>query len=326
MQPAAGPSRVAMDAVTGGWDLCARPTWRRDGRQKIPKIVHHTYKNESLPWRFGLFRATWPFIMNYSNTWNTSVGWSEYFWSDDDNRNLIKDHYPWFLETYDSYDEVISRVDAARVFYLHKYGGVYSDLDIELLRDPSPLLSGDTELVFFYQKDPHFRDKRMVDRVAEFELAEITNALMASVPGHPFWLFLAEKMMYSAKHKPVLYGKYDRRDAMIFWTSGPCVLQNALAEYQLRDPNTKVAFYPPRLWAPMSYDDKARKCEFILICQQKYPQAYFMSHWTGSWNHCEVGTCTGDNITIVYSLLEASSEVTEGGKQGRSSEQYPTCM
>lgn len=315
-QPAAGPSRAAAASnVVGGWDLCARPNLRADDRnQKIPKVVHHTYKNETLPWRLGLFRMTWPYLMG--KRWNTSEGWTEQFWSDDGNRNLIKDHYPWFLETYDSYEEVISRVDAARIFYLHKYGGVYSDLDIELLRDPAPLFSGDTDLVFFYQRLPHFRDRRMVDPVQPYELSEVTNAIMASVPGHPFWLFLAERMMRSAKNRPVLTGKNNRSDTRIFWTSGPCVLQNALAEYQLRDPHTKVAFYPMRLWAPISYDDtnQADKCQFLPICQARFPQAYFISHWTGTWNHCEVGTCTGDNVTIV-SLLGVSSEVKEARKR-----------
>jgi len=322
--PAAGLSRAAVGASNvGGWDLCVRPSVR-DGPQTIPKIIHHTYVNESaLPWRLSMFRQTWPFVL--SRAWQQPGGWSSMFWSDDDNRKLIRDNYPWFLETYDSYEEVISRVDAARIFMLHKYGGVYSDLDIELLRNPAPLFSGDLDLVFFYQMAPHFRDRRMVDAVEPFEMGYVTNALMASKPGHPFWLFLAEKMMHAQKHKVEPTGKYDRRDVRIFWTSGPCVLQNALAEYQLRDPGAKVAFYSHRFWSPYKYDcPEDQKCEFIFTCQQKYPQAYFVSHWTGTWNHCEVGTCTSDDKRpLVLSLMSFSSEV---GTARRNAGKEAVCL
>lgn len=248
------------------------------------------------------------------------------FWGDLENRNLIKDHYPWFLETYDNYEEVINRVDAARIFFLHRYGGVYADLDIEVMKNPGPLFSGDNELVFFYQKSPYFRNKHTVDPVEEFELGSITNALMASVPGHPFWLFLAEKMMYAAKHRIVLPEEAKNwtvlagKDTRIFWTTGPSILQNALAEYQLKEPTSKVLIYSERYWAPFRFDGSWEdRCEFLFTCVYKYPQAYMVSHWTGTWNHCEEGSCDKNdprpvligspNDTSKTSLLGVSTRV-----------------
>ena len=43
---------------------------------------------------------------------------------------MIKNEYPWFLKTYTSYPYDIQRVDAVRYFILHKYGGIYIDLDV----------------------------------------------------------------------------------------------------------------------------------------------------------------------------------------------------
>ena len=43
---------------------------------------------------------------------------------------LLQTEYPWFLQTYASYPYNIQRVDAIRYFILHKYGGIYIDLDI----------------------------------------------------------------------------------------------------------------------------------------------------------------------------------------------------
>jgi Glycosyltransferase sugar-binding region containing DXD motif len=36
-----------------------------------------------------------------------------------------------FLETYDAFDKNILRVDAVRYMYMHRFGGVYVDLDFE---------------------------------------------------------------------------------------------------------------------------------------------------------------------------------------------------
>ena len=52
-------------------------------------------------------------------------------WTDEQLRQLIADDYPWLLETYDAYPHDTQRWDASRFAILHKYGGVYADLDIQ---------------------------------------------------------------------------------------------------------------------------------------------------------------------------------------------------
>ena len=42
--------------------------------------------------------------------------------------------YPEYLAMYDSYRFGIQRADAMRLFFLHKFGGIYIDMDIECLR------------------------------------------------------------------------------------------------------------------------------------------------------------------------------------------------
>ena len=60
---------------------------------------------------------------------------------------------------------------------MHKHGGMYADLDMEALRDLSPLLKGQTEPVFAALMDDPPRSFRH----------NIPNAWMASPAGHPFW-------------------------------------------------------------------------------------------------------------------------------------------
>ena len=63
-----------------------------------------------------------------------------------------------------------------RVFYMHRFGGMYADLDMEALRDLTPLLKDSTEHVLAYLSDTWTLRHN------------IPNAWMASPPGHPFWL------------------------------------------------------------------------------------------------------------------------------------------
>ena len=62
-----------------------------------------------------------------------------------------------------------------RIFYMHRFGGMYADLDVEALRDLSPLLLESTQPVLAYLSDTW--DLRH----------NIPNAWMASPAGHPFW-------------------------------------------------------------------------------------------------------------------------------------------
>ena len=44
-------------------------------------------------------------------------------WTDEDNYNLIKDHYAWFLDTYESLSKPVMKADSARYLYMYHIGG-----------------------------------------------------------------------------------------------------------------------------------------------------------------------------------------------------------
>src|SRR4051812_26017051 len=69
------------------------------------------------------------------------IHYSEYMlWTDASSREFIAKHYSWFLDTFDAYKYSIQRADAIRYFVLHRFGGIYLDLDIGCLRPLDPLL------------------------------------------------------------------------------------------------------------------------------------------------------------------------------------------
>ena len=86
---------------------------------------------------------------------------------------------------------------------LHKYGGVYIDLDVECLKPMS--FSGDHAIV-----------------LQGSGVEGVTNAMMASAPGNPFWLTVLESCQKRAQDP-----KYDGPIVQ----TGPLVVGEAMNSY-----------------------------------------------------------------------------------------------
>ena len=146
---------------------------------KIPKIIHQSYKTSDLPDRWKATPGKWKKV---------HPDWEYRFWSDEDNRELIRTKYPWFLPTYDSYRHGISRADAARYFVILTYCGVYSDLDVQPLRDMSTLLCKKTE-----------EGHPVGMLVTETPNLGLTNAFFAAEPGNKALKAWTDRLQYQTK-------------------------------------------------------------------------------------------------------------------------------
>ncbi|KAH7386685.1 nucleotide-diphospho-sugar transferase [Phaeosphaeria sp. MPI-PUGE-AT-0046c] len=145
--------------------------------QLIPKIIHQTYKNESIPahWQ-GPQQSCLDLHPDY-----------EYkLWTDKKSREFIAAEYPWFLETFDGYPYPIQRADAIRYFVLHHFGGIYIDLDDGCNRSLDPLLAYPA----------------WVRRTLP---TGISNDAMGSVPRHPFFLKAIDSLTDYNRRWPLPY-------------------------------------------------------------------------------------------------------------------------
>ena len=145
---------------------------------KLPKITHQSWKNDKVPphlqaWREQMMRV-----------FRAEDGFEHMLWNDETQRNLIKEKYPWFLETYDGYEFGIVRADAARPFILHAYGGLYLDLDYEVLEN-------------FWDRLPSDRPAIIEAYAVMHELHQ--NSLMSSPKDHEFWRVTWDVMQERAK-------------------------------------------------------------------------------------------------------------------------------
>ncbi|KAI9858265.1 MAG: hypothetical protein M1813_007539 [Trichoglossum hirsutum] len=175
---------------------------RREGvvDEKIPKIIHQTYANESVTGRWEVAQMT---------CIKLHEGWEYMLWTDAKARYFIEQEYNWFLHTYDSYPYMIQRADAIRYFVLAHYGGIYIDLDEGCILPLDPLLSLPAFL-------------RLTTPTG------ISNDIMGSVPSHPFFIQAIRSLQSYARNWYVPY-------ITVMYTTGPLFLSVIWKEYMRRD-------------------------------------------------------------------------------------------
>ena len=162
------PSSQQDDDHSQAWKgLKSKPYDPSNPPEKIPRIIHQTWKDEHLPPR-------WEAVRDECTAMHPDY---EYMlWTDADSRRFIEEHYPWFTKVFDEYPYPIQRADAIRYFVLHHYGGVYMDLDIGCVRPLDPLL----------------RFEIILPKTIP---VGVSNDLMFAAKGHPFMDQLIHNLM-----------------------------------------------------------------------------------------------------------------------------------
>lgn len=230
---------------------------------KIPKIIHQTWKTNDIP--YDVYPKEWV------DSWkHFHPDWEYRLWTDEDNRRLISEHYPDFLPVYDNYPADINRADAARYFILYHYGGLYVDLDFECLKSFDVLI--DNQEMVLGRMDAGF-----------FLRHSVPNALMASVPGHPFWIQLIKALP-----------SY-RKQSCVELATGPAMLFSELCLYLIyrflclknKAPGS-VKLYPTTYFYPITWKEGSLYHQQIMLekiadIKARYPEAYAITYWRHAW-------------------------------------------
>jgi len=168
---------------------------------KIPKNIMQTWKTKDVPEHW----ATSPKgIAKHMSSWKYTL------MTDEDNRNFIEKHFPDFLPYYDNFEYGIQRADAIRYAWLYVNGGLYLDLDIQVIKPLDELFVEDKEI--YVVKSGNFA-------------GYYTNAMMASKPGSKIMLACIEAMKKGyatwnvGKHLKVMY------------STGPLMLSKVIKKF-----------------------------------------------------------------------------------------------
>src|SRR3989304_6650148 len=144
------------------------------------------------------------------------------FWDEKKINNLIK-YYPKYKKTFENLPFMIQKIDMAKYLILHRYGGIYIDMDCECLKSFSDLLK-DKDIMLVQMNVNPFEKLLSYNRVFEQVLQ---NGVMGGKKRHPFWLHCLDLL----KNQDIDKKFYDSHFRYIFRTTGPGLLTEAYLSY-----------------------------------------------------------------------------------------------
>jgi mannosyltransferase OCH1-like enzyme len=224
---------------------------------KIPQIIHQTWKDSNLPYPFNILADTWK---------EAHPNWEYQLWTDKMNRSFIEENYPEFLNKYNNYPREIQRVDAFRYFLLHKIGGIYIDIDFECLNNISPLLA---EKGCVIGKEPQQHSDRF------FKEMILCNAFMASTPGNDFMRFVCNKIMSYPSKETVTQKE-------VLESTGPFILTDAFIKYKHKE---NIRILEPDVLYPLTMTETRNVFDDSITdeMQEKINHAYAVHYFWGGW-------------------------------------------
>ena len=133
-------------------------------QSNIPKIIHQIAPADKNKWH--------PFWKKCYDSWKQNFPNYEFIlWNDlEDIDNFVKKHYPQYWNLYNLLPVHIMKIDFVRLCILHKYGGIYVDMDIFCYKNFENYIT----------KDIYFLE----NTTKEYTSAEWENSMMASIPNH----------------------------------------------------------------------------------------------------------------------------------------------
>lgn len=158
------------------------------------------WKTDAIPARFSDAVASW---RRFHPEWRYEL------WTHERMEAFVREQYPSCLPLFLGYPDQIQRVDAVRYMILHHFGGMYADLDIECLRSFAPLRAHQVVL-------------------PKTKPVGYSNDLMLSVPGHPLFALLIERLAHSERW----WGRwFIPRHFRVMLTTGPLHLTNTFRTF-----------------------------------------------------------------------------------------------
>jgi inositol phosphorylceramide mannosyltransferase catalytic subunit len=184
------------------------------------KIIHQIwfdFKNprnvddskNPIPEKYQKLRDTW--IVN-------NPDWMHVVWNDVMGDWLVYKHYRIFWEIYSRYPYPVQRVDTVRLCLLHRYGGLYADMDMQCLKSINPVIDSMTHDIGIVKHTKLF---------IVFNIFNVSNFLMYSKPGKDFWYNALFEMMSIGMGK-----SYLTISLKILYSTGPGALSKVVKAHK----------------------------------------------------------------------------------------------
>jgi len=258
----------------------------------IPKIIHQIWwqGKDKIP-------KTYP---NHCQSWKDKNKNFKYIFWDEEKIMKLLESYPHLKNKFNEFANMIQKIDMAKYIILHKYGGLYVDVDSECLKPIENLLK-DKQVVLVQINVNPFEKLIAYGKIKGFALQ---NGVMAGVKDHPFWLHCLDTLV----KEDIIKKPLETNLKYIFRTTGPGLLTNSYISYPKQNeltitPHTKV---DPVSWCNYEVYNCANES-----CAKYYPEAYSLHHfgskhgshnWTNGAEK-KIGLIFCQNKKLIYSIL-----------------------
>jgi mannosyltransferase OCH1-like enzyme len=156
--------------------------------------------------------------------------------------DFVAKHGPQNYSKYTGYKYMIQRCDFFRLFVVAVLGGVYLDLDVQLVKSFNEL-PGYVEAFFPCEK---VISHRALALLGNRDAVRIGNYAFGAVPNHPFLFFLLSRLNEVERVEEVGAGTDHN---FVLETTGPGILTTSYHDYVKLHPNTEVTILYPEIGA-----------------------------------------------------------------------------
>jgi hypothetical protein len=211
-------------------------------------------------------------MQQWSRSWaDHHPEWKHTLWGVADSRDLVEQHYSWFLPTYDGFGLNIERVDAFKYIVVHHFGGIYVDLDTLALQPIDAVLRATDELVFAQMApiDPAHPDRTPL----------VANGFFAALQGHPF----LEQVLHDIQQI-----RQDRDTSDPNMSTGNRMLMSRITQWVKEHAQGSITIWPNTRCYPFNWEtqlsETALWCKLGMSdCAKLYREAVFVDFFDHSW-------------------------------------------
>ena len=190
----------------------------------IPKILHQIWLGDNAPEQL-------------LESWKSKYPDYEYkLWTED---NIPKEVVS--QRKYQLTHNICQKVNILRYEILHEYGGFYVDSDTYCVKKlPSVYLNDYDFLASYEYESGDVKVPNSDDAFKHFLEALVSNAYMASVPGHPILKLLINTIKTMDEHY------YTKEKSWL--SSGPGLLTEILKQYKAAVPESKIHIFEKKIF------------------------------------------------------------------------------
>lgn len=225
---------------------------------KTQRIIHQTWKSDDLSDIFCEWRDEWL---------KMCPDYKYKFYTDDDLRHTVEQHFPQYLTFYDSLKHNIERVDVWRYMILYIEGGVYSDLDVIPLKNIDKWMDMGKVVL---GTEPYEHSYGLYGRKEV-----ICNAFMISPKKDPFWMDLMDFIVETYKNNGPVH------------TTGPMAMTKFYEQYPEKCKD--IVITDPSVFYPLTNGKTNKTQEYngrtfyhvSNTCDIK--DAYTVHLWSNTW-------------------------------------------